>query len=776
MKNLSNRRIFVTFTLSILLICLTTNLHKPAEVCGRKSQIQANHHNNGAHVSKATTTGTHNTNRSDQELDSVTPKQPPLAAIHIQSTPIIPPQSARPDIQEPIIFRQNIEIQWPVINEVVSGNSNHLEFPISATRSIHVTIDHITSNTGAGCSLFGRIDGHPLGNFIATLYQGVLLADISTLNPVVGDYVIRRHPKGNYELRKLDRTRFPGCAGPIKAGSGHTSNPSLHQPTRKKPMRSTLSGSSTSNSETVDEFIDVMVLYTPAARKSSGGVLGITAEINHGIATVNTAFKASLINTRVRLAHTAEVEYVETEYLEDLDALTGDADGKMDEVHQLRNEYGADIVSLWTDGIYPGVAGVAVLMYQLDPAGPKFGFNICEAWAAVDNYTFAHELGHNLGCQHDAKHSTFSGLFPYSHGWRWKGKSGQQFRSIMASGSGTRPLLYSNPKVLHDGVPSGTIDADCARTINASFPTAAAFRQSLPYKLYPEVKVVSAKGGVSGFDVDFIGEWRWTTQSNAWLSCTEPISQNDNQTFRYTVTEHTGPTTRSAVIQILSPDDQVILEHSIVQHPAKPKLSISPDSFHGGHSAAIATIMIESNLTGWTWNCDQPWVTVRGGKVQSGNGSIDIELKANPGVTKRRAILTVTGQGLTESMDISQQGRPRGAEIAVQQPQGSDLMNRKARTTFGTIPRGNSRSKTYWIKNLGSRPLDDLKFQIGGIDRSDFSLNWRGGASLKPSETAKAIVTFRPQKTGMKAAVLRIRSNDDDENPFLIQLGGESVR
>lgn len=97
-------------------------------------------------------------------------------------------------------------------------------------------------------------------------------------------------------------------------------------------------------------IIDVMVLYSQAARSAAGGTAAMHALIDLAVAETNDAFERSLVTTRLRLVHRQEVAYTETNDVElDSDRLIDPNDGYLDEMHPLRDLYGADCVSLWLD-------------------------------------------------------------------------------------------------------------------------------------------------------------------------------------------------------------------------------------------------------------------------------------------------------------------------------------------------------------------------------------------------------------------------------------------
>ena len=92
-----------------------------------------------------------------------------------------------------------------------------------------------------------------------------------------------------------------------------------------------------------------MVVYTPKAKNNASGQAGIETKITNAVAMANQAYINSKIDMQINLVGMAETNYVETGNMTtSLTALTGTSDGKMDEVHTLRNQYGADQVALVT--------------------------------------------------------------------------------------------------------------------------------------------------------------------------------------------------------------------------------------------------------------------------------------------------------------------------------------------------------------------------------------------------------------------------------------------
>lgn len=91
--------------------------------------------------------------------------------------------------------------------------------------------------------------------------------------------------------------------------------------------------------------------------------------------------------------------YVDPEY-EDSDKKSDEhlrhlqkgSDGELDSVHSKRDEFGADLVVLIAGPSY-GYCGQA---YN-SPGSAKWAFSVVKYTCATGYYSFAHEMGHNMG-------------------------------------------------------------------------------------------------------------------------------------------------------------------------------------------------------------------------------------------------------------------------------------------------------------------------------------------------------------------------------------------
>lgn len=323
------------------------------------------------------------------------------------------------------------------------------------------------SFTWTGALLEGHAAGESEGWFVLSVEQDAMVLNLWTADNRA--FEVRPAPDGVPWARELDSAKFPRCA----TGREQAWRPGRDDDDGGFALRG--------GCPDTGQWIDVLIVYTAAARNGAGGTNAIVALCNSCISSSNNAYQQSGIATRLRLAHRAEVDYTEgSGFSQDLSRLRSTSDGFMDEVHALRDQYNADMVALLNAN--SGACGIGYLMTNLSPGFATSAFSVTHYSCAVGNLTFAHELGHNMGCAHD-RDNAGSALYSYSYGHRWVGANGTTYRSVMAYSPGSRVARFSNPDVLYQGTPTGIPPgqpnaAHNAQSINLAAYTIANFRNS----------------------------------------------------------------------------------------------------------------------------------------------------------------------------------------------------------------------------------------------------------------------------------------------------------
>ena len=232
-----------------------------------------------------------------------------------------------------------------------------------------------------------------------------------------------------------------------------------------------------------DVPIDVLVVYTAAARRQAGGTdAAVRARVALGVAETNLAFANSGVSRRLRLVGTDLVGYSESGNLAtDLGNLTSASDGLMDDVHARRDATGADLVQLVVGATGGGACGVAWLMNPVTIGFAPYAFSVSAYPCISPNYTFGHELAHNMGAAHAPEDPNSTPPLPYAYGY--KDQDGL-FRTVMAydcPAGCPRVLHFSNPDQTYSGQPTGTAELhNNAHALTLTTPTVTGFRPFRP--------------------------------------------------------------------------------------------------------------------------------------------------------------------------------------------------------------------------------------------------------------------------------------------------------
>jgi hypothetical protein len=309
----------------------------------------------------------------------------------------------------------------------------------------------------------GRFRDNPQAQVILVISGDVVSGNITLPG---ARYHLRYVGNGLHETQEIDERLFP-----------------VDEPDTPVPPATTASAPEPKATKADDgSTIDVMVAYTATTRSAAGGTTAIQNLIDLAIAETNQSYANSGIIQRLRLVHSVEVAYTETGNIgTDLDRVTN-TDGYIDNVHTLRDTYGADLVSLWVEN-GGGYCGVGWFMSTVSTAFAPNGYNVVARSCATGYYSFGHELGHNMGARHDTYVDTGTTPYTYAHGYT-RPSAPSPWRTIMAYNNAcsavgkncTRIQYWSNPGVSYGGIPMGDAGADNQQTLDNTRVTVANFR------------------------------------------------------------------------------------------------------------------------------------------------------------------------------------------------------------------------------------------------------------------------------------------------------------
>jgi hypothetical protein len=335
--------------------------------------------------------------------------------------------------------------------------------------------DRVIDKVKGSTTWIGHVEGEDDSEVFLTIRGNTMSGNVQ-----IGDKTYEIEPKGNnqYDVTQVNPDNNPKHS--------HSKRPEdfLAAGGQINTTATATSSSPTTSAATAGTVIDLLVAYTPKALNNAGGQAGIEAKITNAVAMANQAYLNSHIDMQLNLVGMAQTNYVETGNMStSLTDLTGTSDGKMDEIHSLRNQVGADQVALVTaDTNYCGIAYIMSSGWVSTSFAP-YAFSVVHddsRYACLSDNTLAHELGHNQGDEHNIEDAAAAGgAYSYSYGYRLCQTGG--FRTVMSYSctGGTRVSYFSNPNVtLTTGEVTGTAAANNALSMSNTKAIVAAFRTS----------------------------------------------------------------------------------------------------------------------------------------------------------------------------------------------------------------------------------------------------------------------------------------------------------
>ena len=274
-----------------------------------------------------------------------------------------------------------------------------------------------------------------------------------------------------------------------------------------------LHGAAGRERQSADTTITLMVSYTPAA---SQVIPNIKSAIALAVSDTNTVLSNSQIPAEIRLVGIDRVDYAENgaTMAEVLDDLTNGV-GDFDRVQRTRSALRADLVSVVSRT--SDACGLAWLNDELDSRfasnAARFGASLVTAnvgGTCLATNTLAHEIGHNLGAEHDRFAVTDDVPGPSKFNYGYVDLTGR-FRDVMsyddecdqANVSCEEIPFFSNPALMYQGRPIGVAAdqpaaADVSRKIRATVANAARLDSQLVSPTTPILSVlVDGNGRVS---------------------------------------------------------------------------------------------------------------------------------------------------------------------------------------------------------------------------------------------------------------------------------------
>jgi len=435
------------------------------------------------------------------------------------------------------IERKVVTIEQDTLAALSVDRGAALTLDLPGMGEVIIDIRRHIHHAGGDVGLIGRVRGEARSRVILEIGDGLLIGDIFRGQNMVQ---IRQAPEGTFDVLGI-RTEGLHLVQSVREQPNASCGNDLYNvvipadPHNEPP--STWGGHAHDrhdhdgdDDDTRNPFVDVMIVYTDGARAAIGSH-GATRLLGHlTIDTANEIYNDSNVDHRLRMARMYEVDYDETTLDYDGDGVVGthndhlatiqdDSDSVIDDVHTVRDQVGADLVTFLINDLDTGVGCAGCQTFGLgyrpiteSTSNENIGFHTCH-WEnmALPSWSMPHEAGHNFGAYHDDQQipadnngdGTPDWIAQYGRGHYWNNAGGTRERTIMGRNAlgGTRIPFFSNPAIDFNGNATGDATHDCSRMFDEVSDTISDY--------------VSASSTTQYVDTDWTGSENGTS-SNPW--------------------------------------------------------------------------------------------------------------------------------------------------------------------------------------------------------------------------------------------------------------------
>jgi len=621
--------------------------------------------------------------------------------------PIRPFGQARAALKDEAFARENeyvlsaaqVGISHRLFHEAARGERHRMTLPIEQDSEITADLELIVDRGEHTFSFIGTVEEHPDSVVILVYNEGTVSGGVTFYGATTQDtkdYQFVSFEQGQVEIRRMDprmaeHDHCETCAG---CGGGHRGEEEEH-PDYENIVPGGGFFRFDVDENTKEHVVDIVVGYSKRVRIADGGIAAIEGRIISSVDRFNRTLSNSEIDNLclVLLGMLEDPDFDDTTDNRGLisGGLADGDNGTLDEVRNLRDTLGADLVSF----IYEGSGGSA--------SNGGFTSRIGREGMSNTNLTFVHEIGHNFTLAHAVMDATSSRYLPQNartddyFGWLFH-HNGVRRRTIMAyAGTGsrwTRVMYFSNPDVtypgfpdwIRTGVPRGYNANDTTNASDDDFDTeeiapdsssdiravVLAPNRSRDYPLYDGTN--PQLGANSARNVREYAGIQAARLARTVLAVTRPIAGADVDVNQSLLIEWVGGVAKDSARVELMHGDQVV--STIRQSVANISRSITwdpPADLASGHDYRIRVTMIEdgtsvlsaaftipANATYETWAANMSLDGTVGNEAGFGDdpdgdgiaNGLEWILGGNPldGQSRRLVNITATaGSGLTLS-------------------------------------------------------------------------------------------------------------------------------
>lgn len=225
--------------------------------------------------------------------------------------------------------------------------------------------------------------------------------------------------------------------------------------------------------------IDVMIGYDSASTALFGSDQAVEANFVATVDYANLVFSNTELPTRLDLVNMTKFNYSGTgDEFTELPRVAQGNDGHLDQIATIRNQVGADLVTMVTP-----IAGCG-LAYVLTQQGAmeSLGFNVIDPSCMTPNWpAYPHEIGHNLGAAHDPANAALGAHWPGGFGYIDQANGIATVMSYLPiNGCCSYVDYFSNTNVRYNGIALGNAQRNNASAIRRNLFQVARYRIAAP--------------------------------------------------------------------------------------------------------------------------------------------------------------------------------------------------------------------------------------------------------------------------------------------------------
>lgn len=138
-------------------------------------------------------------------------------------------------------------------------------------------------------------------------------------------------------------------------------------------------------------------------------------------------------------------------------------------------------------------------------------------------------------------------------------------------------------------------------------------------------------------------------------------------------------------------------------------------------------------------------------------------------------VTNLAGDTPSALVDLTVNPVPATSAITIRQAANA-LRNGASTIDFGSVvARSPGKPLAFTIKNAGAANLSGLAVSSTGTSAGQFTVTQPSVRTLTPGGSTTFTVTFKPTTDGSKSAVIKIASNDANDNPFIVAVRGNAT-